>query len=109
MKISSLENGGEKVLMVLMKNGKTKMGDVADELNYSYPWIEKVVGKLKSGGLVKAIRGCQGGLVLAKEDISYFDILVAFNGDKLKTGGFARTDVFEEMLEVAKKYKVGVE
>ena len=46
-------------------------------------YLEQLMAKLKKAGLVKSIRGAQGGYVLAKnsKDISVGDILRALEGD----------------------------
>lgn len=58
---------------------------IALRQNLPAPYLEKILIKIRQAGLIKSIRGIQGGYVLAlpPEEISLGDILVAV-GDKIE-------------------------
>jgi Rrf2 family protein len=58
---------------------------IAGRQNLPEPYLEKILIKIRKAGLIKSIRGANGGYQLASspEDISLGDILVAV-GDKIE-------------------------
>ncbi len=58
---------------------------IAGRQNLPAPYLEKILIKIRKAGLIKSIRGANGGYQLASspEDISLGDILVAV-GDKIE-------------------------
>ena len=56
--------------------------DISAKQNISEPYLEQIMITLKSVGLVRTVRGCNGGYVLNKppEDISVLDIIETFEG-----------------------------
>ncbi len=59
------------------------IANIAMRQSISDSYLEQLMAKLKKAGLIKSIRGAQGGYVLAKDscDISVGDILRALEGD----------------------------
>ncbi|MBR1597502.1 MAG: Rrf2 family transcriptional regulator [Lachnospiraceae bacterium] len=56
---------------------------IAQRLSLSDSYLEQLMAKLRKAGLIKSIRGAQGGYVLARDSsgISVGDILRALEGD----------------------------
>lgn len=61
----------------------TSLKDVARRQKISEKYLEQIIAVLNRGGLVKSIRGAQGGYVLKKQpkDIKVGDILRLTEGD----------------------------
>ncbi len=59
------------------------ISSIASRQSISDSYLEQLMAKLKKAGLVKSIRGAQGGYILAKQsyEISVGDILRALEGD----------------------------
>lgn len=57
----------------------TKIGHVAKRHGLSSAYLERLAGKLRDSGLLKSIRGAQGGYLLAKDasQITVADIMTA--------------------------------
>ncbi|MGI0480181.1 Rrf2 family transcriptional regulator [Geminocystis sp. CENA526] len=60
------------------------VNSIATRQNLPAPYLEKILIKIRHAGLIKSIRGMQGGYILAlpPEEISLGDILIAV-GDKI--------------------------
>ncbi|BAQ60611.1 Rrf2 family transcriptional regulator [Geminocystis sp. NIES-3708] len=63
----------------------TSVNAIANRQNLPAAYLEKILIKIRKAGLIKSIRGANGGYQLASlpEDISLGDILVAV-GDKIE-------------------------
>ncbi|MBB2182328.1 RrF2 family transcriptional regulator [Lachnospiraceae bacterium MD1] len=59
------------------------LSQIAERQGISMNYLEQLIAKLKKDGIVKSVRGAQGGYMLAlpAEDISVGDILRALEGD----------------------------
>lgn len=59
------------------------LSQIADRQSISLNYLEQLIARLRRAGLVKGIRGAQGGYILSKspEDISIGDILRALEGN----------------------------
>lgn len=68
------------------QTGPINIGQVANRHDISAAYLERLAGKLRDKGLLKSIRGAQGGYMLAKapSDITVADILMAVE-EKLDT------------------------
>ena len=66
-------------------------------INVPAPFLEQIMGSLKKAGLVKSIRGSQGGYQLLKSanEITVLDILLALEGPFKLTDGFSVHDVLK--------------
>lgn len=69
-KISSQEEFGLRFLVQLAKSsncsGEMSLSEIAHKEGVSLPYVRKIFGILRSGGLVKASKGVQGGYSLLK-------------------------------------------
>lgn len=65
-----------------VKEGQVSLNSVAERQGLSENYLEQLFSSLKKYGLVKSIRGAQGGYLLAKpaENISVGDVLRALEG-----------------------------
>lgn len=86
MKISTKGKYGLRALIDLAENSgreAVSISSIALRQNISERYLEQLMAKLKKAGLVKSIRGAQGGYLLAKpsSEISVGDILRALEGD----------------------------
>ncbi|HCA69907.1 MAG TPA: AsnC family transcriptional regulator [Lachnospiraceae bacterium] len=59
------------------------LSQIAERQGISMNYLEQLIPKLRKAGIVKGIRGAQGGYILAKpaDEISTGDILRALEGD----------------------------
>jgi len=86
MKISTKGRYALRALMYLAQNEKSKkpitMGEISRDQEISVKYLELIVRMLVSLGMVKSIKGKNGGLVLAKKasKIKFLDILKATEG-----------------------------
>ena len=69
-------------LAVHNTDGQVSLKSVAERQGLSENYLEQLFSSLKKSGLVKSIRGAQGGYLLAKsaEDISVGDVLRSLEG-----------------------------
>ncbi|BAQ66709.1 RrF2 family transcriptional regulator [Geminocystis sp. NIES-3709] len=67
----------------------TSVNTIANRQNLPAPYLEKILIKIRQAGLIKSVRGSQGGYILAlsPENISLGDILIAV-GDKVEPLSF---------------------
>lgn len=85
MKLSTKGRYGLRALIdlaVFSENEPVSIASIAERQSISVSYLEQLMAKLKKAGLVKSIRGAQGGYILAKsmESISVGDILRALEG-----------------------------
>ncbi len=68
-------------------NGPVSVREIAGRQDISEKYMEQIVGVLTKRGLLRSIRGAQGGYYLAKkaEEITVGDILRATEGDLAPT------------------------
>ena len=86
MKLSTKGRYGLRAILDLAMYGETEvvaLSGIAERQKISISYLEQLIAKLKKAGIVKSIRGAQGGYLLAKkpEEISVGDILRALEGD----------------------------
>ncbi len=86
MKLSTKGRYGLRAIIDLAANSETEavsISSIATRQALSEGYLEQLVSKLKKAGLVKSIRGAQGGYILAKPacEISVGDILRALEGE----------------------------
>lgn len=69
-------------LAVYSKGGQVALNSIADRQNISLNYLEQVFSTLRKAGLVKSVKGAQGGYMLAKdpESITTGDILRVLEG-----------------------------
>ncbi|WP_195939729.1 RrF2 family transcriptional regulator [Romboutsia sp. 1001713B170131_170501_G6] len=85
MKLSTKGRYGLKAMFELSlneENGPVPLKYIAKKQNISEQYLEQIFSSLKKSGLVKSVRGAQGGYLLAKKpkDIKVGDILVVLEG-----------------------------
>ncbi len=86
MKLSTKGKYGLRALIDLAQyseDSPVSITSIARRQGISERYLEQLMSKLKKAGLVKSIRGANGGYVLAKEakDISVGDVLRALEGN----------------------------
>lgn len=86
MKLSTKGRYGLRAVVdiaVCSENEAIALSQIAERQNISVNYLEQLVARLKKAGIVNAIRGAQGGYMLAKpaKDISVGAILRALEGD----------------------------
>lgn len=86
MKLSTKGRYGLRAMVDLAENsenGPVSIQSIAKRQDLSDKYLEQLLGMLKKAGLVKSIRGTQGGYQTAKPmaNISVGDILRALEGD----------------------------
>ncbi|MGL5347470.1 MAG: RrF2 family transcriptional regulator [Peptostreptococcaceae bacterium] len=85
MKLSTKGRYGLKAMFELSLNqhsGPVPLKYIAKKQNISDQYLEQIFSALKKAGLVKSVRGAQGGYLLGKEptDITVGDILTVLEG-----------------------------
>jgi Rrf2 family cysteine metabolism transcriptional repressor len=62
--------------------GPIELKEIAKKENISLKYLEQVINSLRTGGLVKAIRGSKGGYSLAKSpsEICLYDVVETLEG-----------------------------
>lgn len=86
MKLSTKGRYGLRALIDLAQHSEEEavsISSIALRQNISESYLEQLIGKLRKAGMVKGIRGAQGGYRLAKpaETISVGDVLRVLEGD----------------------------
>ena len=84
LRITKAEDQAVRLVMQLAAGGKQMtLGQLAGCENLPEPTVAKLLGMLRRGGVVEAIRGRHGGYVLASEPkrISAAQVLRALGGD----------------------------
>lgn len=86
MKISTKGRYGLKAMLDIAINSegdKVTLKSIAERQNISEGYLEQVFSSLRKGGLVKSIKGAQGGYMLSKSvsSITVGDILRVLEGD----------------------------
>lgn len=97
MKISTKGKYGLRALIDLAQYSEQEavsISSIALRQNISERYLEQLAAKLKKAGLVKSIRGAQGGYRLARpaSEISVGDVLRALEGDLRAVECTAQTD-----------------
>ncbi len=85
LKVSSKSSYAIRALIDLARNSRglpARVGDIAQRQNIPLPFLEQIFSKLKKGGLVKSVRGPQGGYLLTKipQEISLGNIVEVLEG-----------------------------
>ncbi len=85
MKLTTKTRYSLRILVQLasrFNKAPVKGKDISAKQNISEPYLEQIMITLKSVGLVRTVRGCNGGYVLNRspEEISVLDIIEIFEG-----------------------------
>lgn len=88
MNLSSRSRYGIRALMDLAVNARescVQLGDIAARNDISVKYLEQIFMALRKGGMIRSIKGPQGGYLLAKdpEDILLSEVIRLLDGDYL--------------------------
>ena len=86
MKLTTKTRYSLRILVQLAANFNdtpVKGKNISSKQNISEPYLEQIMITMKSAGLVRTVRGCNGGYVLNKppENITVLDIIELFEGN----------------------------
>lgn len=90
LKLSTKGRYGVKAMFALAQRfgqGPTPLKQIAEEQGVSEPYLEQIISSLRKAGLVKSIRGAQGGYMLTRkpDDITIGDIVRVLEGPIVPT------------------------
>lgn len=85
MRLSTRGHYGLKAMFDLAQNygsGPVSLKTVAERQNLSNHYLEQLIAMLRKSGLVKSMRGAQGGYILARDpsEIKVGDVIRALEG-----------------------------
>ena len=91
MKISSRGQYGLRALAVLATrhgNGPVQVREIARAERLSAKYLEQLLGRLRTGSLVKSVRGARGGYTLARDprEIRVREVLLLLEGSLAPVG-----------------------
>ena len=91
MRISSRGQYGLRALAVLSTrhgNGPVQVREIARAERLSAKYLEQLLGRLRTGGLVKSVRGARGGYTLARDpkEIRVREVLLLLEGSLAPVG-----------------------
>ena len=109
MKLSTKGKYGLKAMfeLALCSNGEpVSLKYIAKQQGISDQYLEQIFSILKKAGLVKSVRGAQGGYYMSKEpsEITVADILRVLEGDMAFTECLLDKDACENFDSCATKY-----
>ena len=111
MNLSSRSRYGIRALIDLAVNAREsciQLGDIAARNEISVKYLEQIFMTLRKGGIIRSMKGPQGGYFLAKEpeDIYLSDVIRLLDGDYLlerehqgKEENFASKVIQEKMID----------
>ena len=87
-------------LAVNSENGKVALGSIAERNGISLQYLEQIFAALRRAGIVKGIKGPQGGYVIndSLSSIRLADILMAVDGSYLLENEIANTPGESEII-----------
>lgn len=109
MKISTKGRYGLKAMMDLTINSfgePVNLKSIAERQNVSEKYLEHIFSALKKGGLIKSLKGTQGGYILAHEaaQITVGQVIRALEGDvafaEAASGEEGDADILEHCINV---------
>ena len=91
MRISSRGQYGIRALVVLAARqgqGPVQVREIARVENLSAKYLEQLLGRLRTGGLVRSVRGARGGYTLSREPgaITVREVLLLLEGSLAPVG-----------------------
>lgn len=111
MNLSSRSRYGIRALIDLAVNAREsciQLGDIAARNDISVKYLEQIFMSLRKGGMIRSIKGPQGGYLLAKDagDILLSDVIRLLDGDYLlekencgKEENYASKVIQEKMID----------
>ena len=119
MKISTKGRYGLRLMVDLTSyhgKGLVPLKDIAARQDISNKYLEQIIMQLNRAGLVKSVRGSQGGYALSRppEKITVGDVLRAVEGslapvDCLENGGFCERQAHCPTLTIWRRIQKAVE
>jgi Rrf2 family cysteine metabolism transcriptional repressor len=111
MKISTKGRYGLKAMMDLTINSfgdPLNLKSIAERQNVSEKYLEHIFSALKKAGLIKSLKGTQGGYILAREaaQITVGQVLRALEGDLAVAEAFSGEEGEADILEHCINIKV---
>lgn len=109
MKLSTKGKYGLKAMFELANssvNGPVSLKYIAKQQNISDQYLEQIFSSLKKAGLVKSVRGAQGGYMLSKSarDITVADILKVLEGNMAFTECLLDSEACENFDSCSTRY-----
>lgn len=100
MKLSTKGRYGLRAIVDIAVSADTEpaaVSAISERQDISIRYLEQLLSKLRKAGLVRSIRGAQGGYVLSRsaEEISVGDVLRALEGDLIPVDCTELTDTEE--------------
>lgn len=86
MKISTKGRYGLRIMLDVAENGAkgpVRIADISARQEISLKYTEQITGALVRSGLLRSVRGAQGGYLLARpaEDYTVWDVVSSLEGD----------------------------
>lgn len=84
LKVSKLTDYATAVVLFLQKDKKMHSSEyIATGVNLEPPTVSKVLKMLTKAGILKSIRGANGGYEIAKnsDEVTLYDVIAAIEGD----------------------------
>lgn len=87
MKLSTRSRYGLRILIQIAienREGRLAQGKlISEKQNVSEPYLEQIMITLRSSGLVRTVRGCNGGYELNRipEEITVLEVIELFEGE----------------------------
>lgn len=109
MKLSTKGKYGLKAMfeLALSSNGEpVSLKYIAKQQGISDQYLEQIFSSLRKSGLVKSVRGAQGGYLISKklDEITVADILKVLEGDMAFTDCLLDKDACENFNSCSTKY-----
>lgn len=110
MKLSTKGKYGLKAMFELARNSNddvpVSLKYIAKQQSISDQYLEQIFSSLKKAGLVKSVRGAQGGYLLSKDasEITVADILKILEGDMAFTECLLDSEACENFNSCSTRY-----
>ena len=90
MHLSTRSRYGVRIILDVARHqtdGPVKVSDIALRQNISHKYLEKIIIQLKAGDFLKGVRGCRGGILLARpeDEITAGDLVRVLEGKRALT------------------------
>jgi Lrp/AsnC family leucine-responsive transcriptional regulator len=79
--ISSLDSTDLKILFILQNNGRTRLADIASEVELSAPAVMERVKKLEAGGVIKGYQAVVDGRKVGKDITAFISVSIGNQQD----------------------------
>jgi len=109
MQVNSKTRYAIKILELLSTEGTKKGRDITEKLEISAPYFEQVVSVLIAEGIVKSVRGCNGGYKLcdkANDQKTLWDVISIYNTKSWNGHDGILDSLAKEFIAIAKGRKL---